>query len=197
MQHTILSALKSQTRAKEQRPKMIFTKTEIDGVIVIDPATFEDERGFFARLWSKPEFEAHGIDVPVVECNISFNNRKGILRGLHYQCSPYEQAKIIRCTKGAIYDVAVDLRPHSPTRHRWTAIELTESNHRMLLVPVGCAHGYQTLTEISEVFYQTSDYYHPECGRGVRWNDPAFAIQWPLSNPIMIERDRTYASVDV
>ena len=174
---------------------MIFTKTEIPGVLVIEPEPFEDERGFFARLWSKPEFEAQGIDATLVECNISFNNRKGILRGLHYQCSPHEQAKIIRCTKGAIYDVAVDLRADSPTLHRWTAVELTESNHRMLFVPVGCAHGYQTLTELSEVFYQTSDYYHPESGRGVRWDDPAFRIHWPLPDPIMIERDQNYPLV--
>ena len=174
---------------------MIFTKTEIGGVIVIDTEPFEDERGFFARLWSRPEFEAQGIEAALVECNISFNNRKGILRGLHYQCSPHEQAKIIRCTKGAIFDVAVDLRRNSPTLHRWTAVELNESNHRSLFIPVGCAHGYQTLTDVSEVFYQTSDYYHPECGRGVLWNDPAFGIQWPLPDPIMIERDQTYPLV--
>jgi dTDP-4-dehydrorhamnose 3,5-epimerase len=171
---------------------MIFSETKLAGVFIIDPEPFEDERGFFARSWSQPEFEAHGIEGRLAECNISFNSRKGILRGLHYQASPFEQSKLVRCTSGCIYDVAVDLRGGSPTLHQWVAVELTEDNHRMLFIPGGCAHGYQTLTERSEVFYQMSNYYNAESGRGVRWNDPAFGIEWPLPDPIMIERDRTY-----
>lgn len=171
---------------------MIFTETKIRGLFIIDLEPFEDERGFLARSWSKQEFAAQGIDDTMVECNVSFNKRAGILRGLHYQCSPHEQAKLVRCTRGGIYDVAVDLRTASPTLYQWVAVELTEDNHRSFFIPAGCAHGYQTLTEESEVFYQMSDHYHPECSRGVRWNDPAFGIHWPLSDPIMIERDRTY-----
>jgi dTDP-4-dehydrorhamnose 3,5-epimerase len=171
---------------------MIFSQTNLPGVFVIDPEPFNDERGFFARSWSGSEFAAQGIDSNLVECNISFNKNKGILRGLHYQTAPHEQAKLVRCTAGAIYDVAVDLRPGSPTLHQWTAVELTQLNHRMLFISPGYAHGYQTLTDNAEVFYQMSDYYHPECSQGVRWNDPAFGIEWPLAEPIMIERDRTY-----
>ena len=175
---------------------MIFSETKLPGVFIIDPEPFEDERGFFARLWSQPEFDAYGIDGRLVESNISFNSRKGILRGLHYQAPPYEQSKLVRCTLGSIYDVAVDLRADSPTRHQWVAVELTQDNHRMLFIPGWCAHGYQTLTERSEVFYQMSNFYNAESSRGVRWNDPAFGIKWPLPDPIMIDRDRNYEFVN-
>lgn len=171
---------------------MIFLETNLHGVFIIEPELFKDERGFFARSWSQAEFAAHGIDSTLVECNISFNARKAILRGLHYQTAPHEQAKLVRCTLGSIYDVAVDLRPDSPTRFEWTAAELSAGNHRMMFIPCGFAHGYQTLTDKSEVSYQMSEYYHPESGDGLRWDDPAVRITWPLPDPILIERDRTW-----
>lgn len=171
---------------------MIFSKTKLSGLFIVEPEKFEDERGFFACSWSQAEFERQGIESNLVECNISFNKRRAILRGLHYQVAPHEQAKLVRCTQGAIFDVAVDLRPDSTTRFQWVGVELSGANHRMFFIPAGFAHGYQTLTESSEIFYQMSAYYNPNSGRGVRWDDPAFGIEWPLPNPIMIERDRSY-----
>jgi dTDP-4-dehydrorhamnose 3,5-epimerase len=175
---------------------MIFSETKLKGAFILEPERAEDERGFFARSWSRREFAAQRLNSELVECNISFSKRRGILRGMHYQAAPYEQAKLIRCTMGSIYDVGIDLRPDSPTRRQWIAVELSAANHRMLFLPEGFAHGFQTLSENSEVFYQMSRYYHPESARGVRWDDPAFGIQWPLPDPIMIERDRNYALVD-
>jgi dTDP-4-dehydrorhamnose 3,5-epimerase len=176
---------------------MIFTETKLKGVFIIEPERVADERGFFACSWSCQEFVERGLNPRLVECNVSFNRRKGILRGLHFQAAPYQQAKLVRCTLGSIYDVALDLRPCSPTERQWVAVELTARNHRMLFIPEGLAHGYQTLTDEAEVFYQMSEYYHPELAGGVRFNDPAFDIEWPLSPPIMIERDRTYPLLSV
>ena len=175
---------------------MKFVKTEVDGAFIIEPDLIEDERGFFARSWSQREFAEKGISSQLVECNISYNNRKGIMRGLHFQKSPHGQAKLVRCTAGSIFDVLVDLRPDSPTRFQWTSVELTAANHRMLFVPVGCAHGYQTLSDNSEVFYQMSSYYVPNAFAGVRWNDPTLGIKWPIADPIMFERDRNLPLVE-
>ena len=171
---------------------MIITETQLKGAFVIELETFEDVRGFFARAWSDREFEAVGLDARFVESNISFNEKKGTLRGMHYQLPPYDQTKLVRCTRGSIYDVIIDLRPGSPTFKQWFAQELSAQNHLMLYVPGEFAHGYQTLEDKTEVLYQTSAYYAPEHGRGVRWNDPAFNIPWPIDNLVMIERDRNY-----
>jgi dTDP-4-dehydrorhamnose 3,5-epimerase len=171
---------------------MIFTETKLKSAFVIETEWQEDERGFLARSFCRDEFEAHGLNPRVVQCSISFNRKKGTLRGMHYQTRPYEEVKLVRCTRGAIYDVIIDLRPDSPTFEQWIAVELTADNRRMIYVPEGCAHGFQTLEDNTEVFYQMSEFYHPECARGVRWNDPAFGIEWPLSNPILSDRDRRF-----
>ena len=173
---------------------MVFVETKLQGVFIIEAGRIEDERGFFARTFCQHEFAAHGLNSQVAQCSMSFNKKKGTLRGMHYQVAPYEEAKIVRCTAGAIYDVAVDLRPHSPTFKHWVASELTEDNGKVLYIPDGCAHGFQTLMDDAEVCYQISEFYHPESARGARWNDPAFGIEWPLPNrPIMSDRDRSYA----
>jgi dTDP-4-dehydrorhamnose 3,5-epimerase len=171
---------------------MVITETKLKGAFVIELEPFSDIRGFFARAWSDLELEAAGLNAHFVESNISFNEKKGTLRGMHYQLAPYEQSKLVRCTRGSIYDVMIDLRPDSTTFRQWVAKELSAENHLMLYVPGGFAHGYQTLEENTEVSYQTTAYYAPEHGRGVRWNDPAFNIPWPIDNLVMIERDRGY-----
>lgn len=172
---------------------VIFTETELRGAFVVEPERLEDERGFFARTWDRDEFAAHGLNPALVQCNISYNGRKGTVRGMHYQAAPRKEAKLVRCTRGAIYDVIVDLRPTSPTFKRWVAAELTAQNRRMLYVPEGFAHGFQTLEDGAEVFYQMSEYYHGECSRGVRWDDPAFGIAWPASaRRIISDKDRGY-----
>jgi dTDP-4-dehydrorhamnose 3,5-epimerase len=173
---------------------VIFVKTKLEGVYIIEVEKREDERGFFARTFCSHEFEAHGLDPRIAQCSISSNRRKGTLRGMHYQVAPYAEVKVVRCTAGAIYDVAVDLRPDSLTYKQWTAVELTEDNRRAIYIPIGCAHGFQTLVDDSEVYYQTSEFYHPEAAKGIRWNDPAFGIQWPLGEGLILsERDRSYA----
>lgn len=172
---------------------MIFSETSLKGAFVIEPERFEDERGFFARTWCQKEFEDHKLPTGLVQCSISFNKKKGTLRGMHYQVSPCEETKLVRCTMGAIYDVIIDLRPTSPTFKQHIGVNLTAENRKILHVPEGFAHGFQTLKDQSEVFYQISVYYAPEYARGVRWNDPAFGIQWPYLDPIILERDRNYA----
>ena len=169
---------------------MIFTETELKGAFIIKPERLEDERGFFARTWCQREFEAHGLNSRLVQCNISFNKKAGTLRGMHYQAAPYEEAKLVRCTQGAIYDAIIDLRPESPTFKQYTAIVLTAQNRKMLYVPEGFAHGFLTLEDHTEVFYQMSEFYAPEYARGIRWNDPAFNIQWPADVQIISDRDQ-------
>lgn len=171
---------------------MVITETRLKGAFVIELEPFPDVRGFFARAWSDVEFETFGLNPHFVETNVSFNKSKGTLRGLHYQEAPHGQVKLVRCTRGSIYDVIVDVRPESPTFKQWFALEMSADNHLMLYVPVQFAHGFQTLEDDTEVCYQTSSYYAPEHGRGVRWNDPAFNISWPSDNLIMIDRDRDY-----
>lgn len=158
---------------------MIFTPTRLPGAYLIDLEKHVDERGFFARAWCQREFAAHGLTARVVQCNLSYNPRKGTLRGMHYQVAPHAEAKLVRCIRGAIYDVIIDLRPDSPTYMQWLGVELTADNRRLLFVPEGFAHGFQTLADDTEVFYQVSAFYHPEAERGVRWNDPLFGIVWP------------------
>jgi dTDP-4-dehydrorhamnose 3,5-epimerase len=172
---------------------MIFNETKLKGAFVVELERFEDERGFFAVSWSEKEFAERGLESRLVECNVSFNRKKGTLRGMHYQQSPHGQVKLVRCTMGAIYDVIVDLRPASPTFKQWVSIELAANNRLTLYVPKDFAHGFQTLEDASETLYQMSSPYAPGSGRGVRWNDPAFGIQWPKTAEIIInERDRTY-----
>lgn len=172
---------------------IIFKETKLKGAFVIEPEKFEDQRGFFARSFSQKEFSAHGLRAQFVEAGISFNLRKHTVRGMHFQAPPHAQAKLVRCTRGAIYDVMIDLRRDSPTYKEWFAQELTSRNRLMLYIPEGFAHGYQTLEDESEIFYQLSDGYAPSSERGVRWNDPVFGINWPVTEGvIMNERDRTY-----
>jgi dTDP-4-dehydrorhamnose 3,5-epimerase len=171
---------------------MIFTETELRGVFVIEPERFEDERGFFAQSFTQRDFERHGLNPRVAECNISYNRRRGTLRGMHFQAAPRAQAKLVRCTAGAIYDVAIDLRRESPTFARWVGVELTAASRRLIYVPEGCAHGYLTLADDTEVFYQVSDVYAPESAGGVRWDDPAFGVRLPVAVEVINERDRTY-----
>jgi dTDP-4-dehydrorhamnose 3,5-epimerase len=174
---------------------MIFTETAIVGVFLVEIEALQDERGMFARIFCEREFADRGLDTRVSQCNTSFNPRAGTLRGLHYQAEPHGEAKLVRCVRGGIYDVAVDLRPPSRTYLQWAAAELTAENRRALYIPDGCAHGFQTLRDDSEVLYQMSTPYVPGAGRGVRWNDPAFGITWP-SAPAdgrhMSERDAGY-----
>jgi dTDP-4-dehydrorhamnose 3,5-epimerase len=171
---------------------VVFVETKLKGVYIIEVEKMEDERGFFARTFCQDEFEAHGLNPRAAQCSTSFNKRKGTLRGLHYQVAPYGEVKMVRCTAGAIYDVVVDLRPDSPTYKQWMAVELSEDNRRALYIPTGCAHGFQTLEDNSEVFYQMSEIYHPECARGLRWNDPAIGIEWPSDTRTISKRDSLY-----
>ena len=169
---------------------MIFTETKLRGAYVIEPQTINDERGFFARTWSVEEFSAERLNANLVQCNTSWNKQKGTVRGMHFQTPPHEEAKLIRCTAGALYDVIVDLRRDSPTWGQWVGIELTRKNLRMIYVPEGFAHGFQTLAHGTDVFYQVSAYYHPESARGVRWDDPTLAIDWPLPISVISQRDQ-------
>ncbi len=171
---------------------MIFTETKLKGAFFVGLDKFEDERGFFALSWSEKDFAERGLDSRLVECNVSFNRKKGTLRGMHYQQSPHGQVKVVRCSRGAIYDVIIDLRPGSPTFKQWVGAELTADNHLALYVPTDFAHGFQTLEDNSEVLYQMSSAYIPSSGRGVRWNDPAFGIEWPDDKRIINPRDRAY-----
>jgi dTDP-4-dehydrorhamnose 3,5-epimerase len=171
---------------------MIFKETRLQGAFVLEIEAQKDERGFFARTWCRNEFAAHGLNSTLTQCSVSFNNKRGTLRGMHYQISPYQEAKLVRCTAGAIYDVIIDLRPDSPTYTDWMGIELTAENYRMLYVPENFAHGFQTLKDYTEVFYQMSEIYHSASARGVRWDDPCFGIQWPLMDRIISTRDASY-----
>jgi dTDP-4-dehydrorhamnose 3,5-epimerase len=169
---------------------VIFTETKLKGAFMVAPELIADERGFFARTWTPEEFSAQGLNPRLVQCNISYNKQRGTLRGMHYQAPPHEEGKLVRCTRGALYDVAVDLRASSPTYLEWTAVELTEENRLMFYIPEGFAHGYQTLSDGTEVFYQMSESYHPESARGLRWDDPALAITWPLAVSLISPRDQ-------
>jgi dTDP-4-dehydrorhamnose 3,5-epimerase len=179
---------------------MTFTETPLPGVFVIDATPHEDDRGFFARSYCAHEFEAHGLNSAVVQCNVSYNRSRGTLRGMHYQEPPAAEAKLVRCLHGALYDVVVDIRPDSPTFRRWTAVELRGDAGRaprMLFVPEGFAHGFLTLEDHTEVLYQMSAFYAPSAARGFRWNDPAFAVTWPEAVQVISERDRTYPDFPV
>lgn len=171
---------------------MIFQKTKLQGAFEIHLELKPDERGFFARCWCQKEFENNKLNPRLVQCNVSFSSRKGTLRGMHYQVPPYAEAKIVRCTRGAIYDVILDLRPQSPTFKSWVALVLTAERRNMAYVPEGCAHGFLTLEDETEVFYQMTEFYNTESARGLRWDDPAFQISWPRRVEVISERDRSY-----
>ncbi len=168
---------------------MKFRETELSGAYIIDIEPFEDDRGLFARTWCQREFEAHGLSSSIVQANISQNRKRGTLRGLHWQRQPYAECKLLRCTEGSVYDVIVDLRPDSDTFRSWVGVELTEQNHRMLLVPENFAHGFQTLEDNSEIYYQVTQFYMPDSECGARYDDPAFAIDWPLDVTAISEKD--------
>jgi dTDP-4-dehydrorhamnose 3,5-epimerase len=171
---------------------MIFLETELKGAFIIETEKLVDERGFFARSFCVREFEQHGLTPRFVQCNISFNHAKGTLRGMHYQREPFGETKLVRCTRGAIYDVIIDLRIDSPTFKAYFGIRLDEDNRRMLYIPKGVAHGFLTLEDNSEIFYQMSEFYSPQHAAGFRWNDASFGIQWPSKVAVISERDRAY-----
>lgn len=172
---------------------MRFRELSLQGAYAIELDPITDQRGFFARTWDSHELEEHRLESRVVQCNVSFNHKRGTVRGMHFQRSPHEEVKLVRCTRGAVLDVIVDLREHSPTRLQWVGEELTADNHRMLYVPRGFAHGYQTLEDGTEVSYQVSEYYHPESEGTLLWNDPAVGIKWPILEVTLSEKDRNAA----
>jgi dTDP-4-dehydrorhamnose 3,5-epimerase len=173
-----------------------FHQTKLQGVFEVQIEPRVDERGFFARSWCQDEFEMNGLSARLVQCSISFNRQRGTLRGMHFQAEPYPETKLVRCTRGAIYDVVVDLRPGSPNFKDWTGVVLTSTKRNMVYVPEGCGHGFLTLGDETEVFYQMSEFYDAESARGVRWNDPAFQIAWPGRVEVISERDRTYPNFE-
>jgi dTDP-4-dehydrorhamnose 3,5-epimerase len=168
---------------------VIFSRTGLSGAFLVQPEKHSDTRGFFVRLWCQREFEAQGLNPRLVQASLSHNRRAGTLRGLHYQAAPHAEVKLIRCTKGALYDVLVDLRPTSPTYARWIGVELSAENYQMLYAPEGVAHGFQTLTDDTEVVYQMSEFYSPSSERGVRYDDPVFGIRWPLEVSVISTKD--------
>lgn len=175
---------------------MLFSPTAIEGVLLIRPEFRTDHRGGFARTWCRETFARQRLAVDLAQCSVSLNLRRGTIRGLHFQRPPYAETKLVRCTRGAIYDVAVDLRRDSPTYLRWVAFELNEENHRMLYIPDYCAHGFQTLRDDTEVFYQMSMPHHAEAAGGIGWDDPAVAVDWPIARPILSDRDRSWPPLE-
>lgn len=171
---------------------MIFHQTPLFGAFIIQMEEKRDHRGFFARSWCRREFEAHGLSLDFVQANISFNRSKGTLRGLHYQKEPFAEDKLVRCTRGSVFDVIIDLRPGSPSKGRWFGLELSAENHRALLVPKGFAHGFLSLRKDSEIYYLVSTYYTPAAESGVRWNDPQFKIEWPIPVSVISEKDEAW-----
>jgi dTDP-4-dehydrorhamnose 3,5-epimerase len=175
---------------------VIFTETRLKGAFILELERREDDRGFFARSWCRKEFESHNLNPVIAQCNVSFNRLKGTLRGMHYAAPPFDEAKLVRCTAGVVYDVIIDLRRESPTYKQHIGEMLSAVNHKMLYVPEGFAHGFQTLEDNTEVFYQMSQFYSPGHSRGVRYNDPAFGIEWMISDPVILDRDRDYPDFD-
>ena len=173
---------------------MVFKETRLKGAFIIELEKIVDGRGFFSRAWCQKEFQAHGLNPNVVQCNLSFNTSKGTLRGMHYQIAPHEEAKIVRCIRGKVYDVIIDLRPKSPTYLQWIGVELSSENRKMLYVPENFAHGYLTLADNTELFYQVSHFYSPESESGIRWNDRTVNIKWPQTNGLIItDKDKNWS----
>lgn len=175
---------------------MIFTETELKGAFILEVKKMEDERGFFGRSWCKREMEEHGLNGNVVQTNVSYNKVKGTFRGMHFQRAPHQETKLVRCTKGAILDVIIDLRPSSPTYKQWIGVELTEDNYKMLYVPEDFAHGFITLKDETEVTYQVTQFYTPGAEGGLRWNDPAFGMTLPITPTVISSKDAAWADFD-
>ncbi|WP_187262362.1 dTDP-4-dehydrorhamnose 3,5-epimerase [Pontibacter beigongshangensis] len=173
---------------------MIFTETKLKGAYIVDIKRIEDERGFFGRAWCQKEFEEMGLSANVVQTNLSSNKKKGTLRGMHFQVTPFAESKLVRCTRGALYDVIIDLRQNSPTYMQWLGVELTADSFRMLYVPENFAHGFLTLEDDTDITYQVTQFYAPGAERGIRFNDPAFNIQWPIEPQIISEKDKAHAN---
>jgi dTDP-4-dehydrorhamnose 3,5-epimerase len=171
---------------------MVFTETKLKGAFIINLTRLEDERGFFARTFCQNEFKEHGLNIQIAQANISYNKRRGTFRGMHMQLPPYEESKLIKCARGTIYDVIVDMRVSSDTYKQWIGVELTAENHQMLYVPEGFAHGFITLKNDTEVTYQMNQFYAPASEKGFRWNDPAFGIIWPIQPIVMAEKDKNF-----
>jgi len=172
---------------------MLFRETRLPGAFIIDLEPRHDERGFFSRAWCQKEFEAHGLNPRIAQANLSYNKQRGTLRGLHYQIAPFEEAKLVRCIRGAIFDAIVDVRPASPTYLQWIGVTLSGQNRTMLYVPEGFAHGFQTLEPETDVFYQVSEFYAPGSERGARWDDPAFGIEWPeVDSRLISAKDQSW-----
>ncbi|MCI0704301.1 MAG: dTDP-4-dehydrorhamnose 3,5-epimerase [Planctomycetia bacterium] len=177
---------------------MRFLPTELPGVFVIEPEPRADDRGLFARTYCREEFAAQGLCTDWVQCSVSFNTRTGTLRGMHWQCAPHEEVKLVRCTAGAAFDVVVDFRPGSPTFRKWIAVEITAENRKAVYIPGGCAHGFQTLVDSTELFYQMSAFYVPESARGARWDDPALGIVWPAcESRVIADRDLCFPDLPI
>jgi dTDP-4-dehydrorhamnose 3,5-epimerase len=170
---------------------LIFAETKLKGAFIIDVKRLEDERGLFGRVWCKKEFEEHGLNPNVLQANVSYNKRRGTLRGMHYQVAPYSETKTIRCTSGSLYDVIIDIRPHSPTFKQWIGVELSAENYKMIYVPEGFAHGFITLEDHTSVHYMMTGYYTPGADAGINFNDPTFNIQWPLKPTIISDKDKS------
>jgi dTDP-4-dehydrorhamnose 3,5-epimerase len=171
---------------------VIFRETRVAGALVIEPERHVDDRGAFARIWCAREFAERGLDARLAQSSLSTNPRRGTLRGLHYAIPPHAEAKVVRCVRGSAYDVLVDLRPGSPTYRRWCAETISAENGLAIYAPEGVAHGFLTLEDSTDLLYQISEFYDPDCARGVRWNDPSFAVAWPHADPVLSERDRSY-----
>ncbi len=171
---------------------MIFTETTLKGAFLLEIKKIEDDRGFFGRSWCKKEMEEHGLNGNLCQANTSFSKLKGTIRGMHYQISPYEETKLIRCTRGSIFDVIIDLRPTSESYLKWFGAELTQDNYKMLYVPEGFAHGFITLTDNAEVYYNVTQFYTPGAEAGIRFNDPLFAIKWPVEPAVVSEKDKSH-----
>jgi len=176
---------------------MIFTETKLAGAYLIQSEEIADERGFFARVWCQDELKTKGLDSNLVQCNISYNKIKGTVRGMHYQIAPYQEVKLVRCTQGAIYDIIIDIRANSPTFKQWIGVKLTASNRYILYIPKDFAHGFQTLTDNTEVLYQMSQFYKPEAARGIRWDDPSFDISWLVPITLISEKDKHYPDFEI
>jgi dTDP-4-dehydrorhamnose 3,5-epimerase len=175
---------------------MKFTETKLKGAFVVEIDKLADDRGFFGRSWCRKEFEAQGLTARMLQANVSFNRKKGTLRGMHYQIAPYQESKLIRCTRGAIYDVIIDLRPESPTYKQWAGVELTANNFTLFFVPEDFAHGFITLMDNTEITYQVSQFYSPGSEKGIRYNDPRFNIQWPLEVSVISDKDSNWPDFD-